>query len=445
MLRSFPTLGRSMILTVAALVAASAPALAPEARAGGLTSATAGKWHLERSAPPAPACRKGASGRRCKTRARVAVRNGYTPHASQWPWIARIEPMKCGGTLIRPNVVLTAAHCVMKNGRLIFAEDGVTVILGRRTMSDTSVGEEIRTDRIVVHEGFAGVHSDVALLHLSRPSSMQPAELGQEGDWRNPATVMGWGGTEFGSTPAQSNVLWAADLPLQSDSYCAARSPVPFDGRVMMCAGGNGAGSHKGDSGGPLMVGDGYGGGWKLIGVVSFGNPQGDVVNVPSYFAWASGPTLRPWIEQMAGELAAWQPTVTRPVTRTETTVLDPVLDRTAPALMTVRMSPSRFRAARRGPSIASASAVGTTVRYRVTEAGTTTFKVARCENRSCARRRAMGSISYTTRAGLNRFAFTGRLGGRRLRPGSYRLIGRALDPAGNRSVAETVPFRVVR
>jgi hypothetical protein len=444
-----PALSRSLVLTVAAFVAASALALEPDARAatGGLTSATAGKWQVQRSAPAARACRKGASGRRCKTRprARVAIRNGYTPHASQWPWVARIAPMGCGGTLIRPNVVLTAAHCVMKDGRLGHAHDGVTVILGRRTLSDTSVGEEIRTDRIVVHESFAGVHTDVALLHLWRPSSMQPAQLGQADDWRSPATVMGWGGTEYGSRPAQSNVLWAADLPLLSDAFCAARSPVPYDGSVMLCAGANGSGSHKGDSGGPLMVGDGYGGGWELIGVVSFGNPEGDVVNTPSYFAWASGPTLRPWIEQNADALASWQPATPRIATDSEP-VRDTVpVDRTAPALMTVAMWPNRFRAARRGPAVASASAVGTTVRYRVSEAASTTFKVVRCENRRCTRRRAVGSVRHTARAGLNRFAFTGRVRGRRLRPGSYRLIGRALDAAGNRSVAEKLSFRVLR
>jgi hypothetical protein len=440
MLRS--ALTRSMALTVAALVAASASALTPDARAGGgLPSVTAGKWQVQRSAPQAPACRTKSAGRRCKTRprARVAIRNGYTPHPSQWPWVARIAPIGCGGTLIRPNVVLTAAHCVMKDGRLRYAEDGMTVILGRRTLSDTSVGEEIRTDRIVVHESYAGVHSDVALLHLSRPSSMQPAPLGQADDWRNPATVMGWGRTAYGEAP-QSDHLWAADLPLLDDVFCASRAPAPYDGRVMLCAGANGSGSHKGDSGGPLMVGDGNGGGWELIGVVSFGNPDGDVINTPSYFAWASGPTLRPWIEQNADALAGWEPQ--RPDPEPVRDVVP--VDSTAPALTTVAMRPNRFRAARRGSAVSSARAVGTTVRFGLSEAASATFKVVRCENRRCTSRRTVGSIGRTAHAGLNRFAFTGRVRGRRLRPGSYRLIAQARDAAGNSSSVETLRFRVL-
>jgi hypothetical protein len=46
---------------------------------------------------------------------------------------------------------------------------------------------------------------------------------------------------------------------------------------------------------------------------------------------------------------------------------------------------------------------------------------------------------------GANRVRFSGRLGGHKLAPGSYRLIARAVDAAGNRSKAVSAAFRVAR
>ena len=454
------------LLALAALAAATAPGLESGASAASprLASAPPAKAAIHPSLSGQHARRKRPAPRRHRQggRARATILGGYTPHASQWPWIARLS-MSCGGTLIRPNVIVTAAHCVVgEDGRLSLREDGITATLGRRTLSDTSTGEVIRTDRIVVHPGYvpwtrqtspSATHNDVALLRLSRPSSMTPAELGQAGDWRNPATAMGWGATAPGTvvdghlrTP-QSDRLLAVDLPLQADAYCAPRAPgnVTYDGRLMLCAGGQGTGTYKGDSGGPLMVGDGTGGGWKLVGVTSYGDPLGDVTNTPSYFAWVSGPTLRPWIAQKADELSAAAPTPgpgPHPVPGPASP--QPPRDSTAPTLMTVAMWPSTFKAARRGPSVA-ASAVGTTVRYRMSEAARVTFKVVRCVGGGCRQRRTIGTVAHTGRAGLNRVGFTGRVAGRRLRPGPYRLVARASDAGGNRSVAESLGFRVVR
>ena len=58
---------------------------------------------------------------------------------------------------------------------------------------------------------------------------------------------------------------------------------------------------------------------------------------------------------------------------------------------------------------------------------------------------RVRGSFKHTDGAGANSLRFTGRVGGRRLRPGRYRLVARATDLAGNKSAAKTKRFRIRR
>lgn len=64
---------------------------------------------------------------------------------------------------------------------------------------------------------------------------------------------------------------------------------------------------------------------------------------------------------------------------------------------------------------------------------------------RRCTRYRLLkGPIAHIAKPGLNSFRFTGRLRGRKLRPGRYRLVMVATDAAGNRSKPKRAPFRVV-
>ena len=54
------------------------------------------------------------------------------------------------------------------------------------------------------------------------------------------------------------------------------------------------------------------------------------------------------------------------------------------------------------------------------------------------------GSFTHRGVAGRNSFRFTGRLAGRKLTPGSYRLVAVAKDAAGNASLPKRASFRVV-
>jgi hypothetical protein len=135
--------------------------------------------------------------------------------------------------------------------------------------------------------------------------------------------------------------------------------------------------------------------------------------------------------------------------------------DRVRPVLAHLWLSPWRFRSASRGASVAVAT--GTTVRFRLSEAATVRLRAerprsgrrrggkcvaprrARPTAKRCTRFVAVkGRATATGKAGANRLRFRGRLGGRRLAPGRYRLVVTAIDPAGNRSRAKRAGFTVV-
>ena len=137
--------------------------------------------------------------------------------------------------------------------------------------------------------------------------------------------------------------------------------------------------------------------------------------------------------------------------------------DATAPLLTLLTLTPVEFRAVRSGGSIARAKS-GTTVRYRLSEAAITTFRVervlrgvrvgGRCVRPTRANRGAKrctryvarrGSFRHAGKVGANRFRFTGRLRRRPLTPGTYRLSARATDAAGNTGRPVRRLFRIVR
>lgn len=109
-------------------------------------------------------------------------------------------------------------------------------------------------------------------------------------------------------------------------------------------------------------------------------------------------------------------------------------------AISKLKIAPSRFRAGRRGPSIARA--LGTIVSYSASAAGTTTFTLKRAVVRHGQRRwkRIPGSFQRSDLAGANRFRFSGHLRGR-LRQGLYLMEA---QPGGTAGKARRARFRVL-
>ena len=99
-----------------------------------------------------------------------------------------------------------------------------------------------------------------------------------------------------------------------------------------------------------------------------------------------------------------------------------------------------------------SGAARGTTFRYALSEAARVTFTIerkrpGRCgrAKRRCARFKRVAAFAADGVAGPNAKRFSGRIGRRTLAPAAYRALVTATDAAGNRSVAATVRFTVLR
>lgn len=253
----------------------------------------------------------------------------------EWPWQAAVtlnpalftgkgfDRQICGGSLVAPTIIVTAAHCVYDNSAdTFYSASREASITGRTTLSNPSQGQEIAWSNFFFFVDGSGEPLfdpktsdwDVVFARLSSPSpssNSTPIKIagadeasfwapGDENAW-----ATGWGSISFGGP--RSNSLREVNIDRIADSRCGAQISYGsyFHPETMVCAGEmlGGQDTCQGDSGGPLVtpIGDGV---FRLIGATSRGFVCG-APNLPGvYGRVAEDPmcrALRNGIQSVAG------------------------------------------------------------------------------------------------------------------------------------------------
>ena len=206
----------------------------------------------------------------------------YLEITAQGPF-GQQEVFLCGGSLVAARYVVTAGHCVEDPVLRADVGLGVTDVasgFAGLPAANQFAGATVIRNPAYTSGGNAGTPTnDAAILRLPRPATgFGQLRLPRPGDaalWAGGvnATAIGFGTTERGGT---SDALLEVGLPIASDPECQSVFGLDLDATTELCAGfrsHSGRDTCTGDSGGPLLAPDGFGG-VLLAGATSFGAQQ---------------------------------------------------------------------------------------------------------------------------------------------------------------------------
>lgn len=224
------------------------------------------------------------------------VVGGKEASVDSWPWQVSIQYDKqhiCGGSILDPHWILTAAHCFWKH---------LDVPNWKVRAGSDRLGSfpSLPVAKIFILEPNATYprEHDIALVKLQLPltfsGTIRPICLPFSDEELTPGTplwVIGWGFTEENGGK-MSDILQQGSVQLINRTRCNAEDA--YQGEVtktMMCAGlpEGGVDTCQGDSGGPLMYHSDW---WQVVGIVSWGHgcggptTPGVYTKVTAYLNW---------------------------------------------------------------------------------------------------------------------------------------------------------------
>ncbi|MDF2185323.1 serine protease [Grimontia hollisae] len=229
------------------------------------------------------------------------VVGGTTASISDAPWQAfiRVGSYFCGGVVIAPRWILTAAHCLDTAGdneKFSLASVGsVSVYTGTAELSGVNLLDfQSAVESVYVNNHYdknayvndialiklsTNVHPNAVVITLASSSDQATVDAGANAG-NNDLQLSGWGFKDTDRT-VDTNTLQKANLSAVSDATCGSlwgttvTNVSGYQGKYL-CALESGIGACNGDSGGPLVwfdplkAGD-VDGGARLVGLVSFG------------------------------------------------------------------------------------------------------------------------------------------------------------------------------
>ncbi|XP_056012616.1 fibrinolytic enzyme, isozyme C-like [Ostrea edulis] len=229
--------------------------------------------------------------------------NGQEASPGAWPWQVSLQLQQfgtfyhiCGGSLVRPNWVVTAAHCVDgQQRRNLRIEAGIHKV--------SEAGETRTIIGIIEHPQYsssgAGFSNDIALLELDSPFSVGgdielatlPTDSNEYFTNINDCYITGWGRTSGGGLT--SDVLMEAKMTNIANTECqnlwtSVNGAAIYDTHI--CPYEEFKSACNGDSGGPYVCLKN--GGYMLAGVTSWGISTCDgsfpsvYVRVSKYLDW---------------------------------------------------------------------------------------------------------------------------------------------------------------